>query len=75
MLVRRTGTTFACMYADIPRTRRARACVHCCKRRMLGNEQEAWVFMEPVDTVKLGLHDYSSIITRPMDLGCLNPKS
>lgn len=28
-----------------------------------------WVFNTPVDTVKLGLHDYHKIIKAPMDLG------
>ncbi len=27
------------------------------------------MFAEPVDAVKLGLHDYHTIISRPMDLG------
>jgi hypothetical protein len=31
--------------------------------------QEAWVFAEPVDAAALGLHDYHTIITKPMDLG------
>ena len=31
------------------------------------------MFAEPVDTVKLGLHDYHTIISRPMDLGYLSP--
>ena len=35
----------------------------------LEQEQEAWVFANPVDAVALGLHDYHTIITRPMDLG------
>ena len=35
----------------------------------LEQEQEAWVFANPVDAVALGIHDYHTIITRPMDLG------
>jgi hypothetical protein len=30
--------------------------------------QEAWVFAEPVDVEKHGLHDYHTIIAKPMDL-------
>ena len=29
----------------------------------------AWPFYSPVDTKKLGLHDYFTIIKEPMDLG------
>lgn len=35
----------------------------------ISQQQEAWIFDKPVDTVTLGLHDYHTIITRPMDLG------
>lgn len=34
----------------------------------------SWVFNEPVDVVKLGLHDYLKIIQRPMDLGTIKKK-
>lgn len=31
-----------------------------------------WVFNKPVDVADLGLHDYRTIIKRPMDLGTVN---
>lgn len=35
----------------------------------LMKHKHGWVFNEPVDVVKLGLHDYHIIIKHPMDLG------
>mmetsp|Transcript_61403 Transcript_61403/g.51938 ORF Transcript_61403/g.51938 Transcript_61403/m.51938 type:complete len:220 (+) Transcript_61403:96-755(+) len=32
-------------------------------------QPEAYVFDSPVDAVAMGLHDYHTIITRPMDIG------
>ncbi|XP_026479099.1 homeotic protein female sterile-like isoform X2 [Ctenocephalides felis] len=34
----------------------------------------AWPFYKPVDAVMLGLHDYHTIITKPMDLGTVKQK-
>ena len=31
----------------------------------------AWPFYQPVDHVNLGLHDYLTIIKKPMDLGTM----
>lgn len=33
-----------------------------------------WIFNEPVDVVKLSLHDYLDIIEKPMDLGTIKSK-
>jgi hypothetical protein len=33
-----------------------------------------WIFNEPVDAIKLGLHDYHQIIQKPMDLGTIKKK-
>jgi hypothetical protein len=38
----------------------------------LMNHKDAWVFNEVVDTVKLGIPNYRSIIKHPMDLGTIN---
>ncbi|KAJ6799523.1 transcription factor GTE9-like [Iris pallida] len=40
----------------------------------LMNHSFGWVFSEPVDPVKLGIPDYFSIITKPMDLGTIKRK-
>lgn len=40
----------------------------------LMNHSFGWVFNEPVDPVKLGIPDYFSIITKPMDLGTIKKK-
>ena len=34
----------------------------------------AWPFYKPVDAAALGLHDYHTIITKPMDLGTVKTK-
>jgi hypothetical protein len=36
--------------------------------------KHGWVFNDPVDAEKLGLHDYHSIIKRPMDLGMIKKR-
>lgn len=33
-----------------------------------------WIFNTPVDAVKLGLHDYHTIVKKPMDLGTVKRK-
>jgi hypothetical protein len=33
--------------------------------------REAWIFFEPVDSIKLNIPDYHNIIKRPMDLGTI----
>eukprot|EP00249_Psilotum_nudum_P024540 c29213_g1_i2 orf=446-2140(+) len=42
--------------------------------RKLMSHRHGWVFNEPVDVVKLGLHDYYQIIKKPMDLGTIKAK-
>nr|XP_024390486.1 transcription factor GTE9-like [Physcomitrium patens] len=42
--------------------------------RKLMTHKHGWVFNEPVDAEKLGLHDYHSIIKKPMDLGTIKKK-
>lgn len=39
--------------------------------KRLSAHRHAWVFREPVDVVKLGLHDYTKVIRKPMDLGTI----
>lgn len=34
----------------------------------------AWPFLQPVDPVAMGLHDYNRIIKKPMDLGTVKTK-
>ncbi|XP_062182049.1 transcription factor GTE2-like [Phragmites australis] len=36
--------------------------------------KHSWVFNKPVDTIGLGLHDYHTIITKPMDLDTVKSK-
>ncbi|KAK1268742.1 hypothetical protein QJS04_geneDACA006463 [Acorus gramineus] len=47
-----------------------------CKQilRNLLKQRTAWIFKEPVDTVKLGLHDYRDIVKQPMDLGTVRAR-
>uniref|UniRef100_A0A2P2LHJ7 Bromodomain-containing protein n=1 Tax=Rhizophora mucronata TaxID=61149 RepID=A0A2P2LHJ7_RHIMU len=40
----------------------------------LMNHKHGWVFNSPVDVKALGLHDYFTIITHPMDLGTVKSK-
>ncbi|KAE9599909.1 hypothetical protein Lal_00045390 [Lupinus albus] len=40
----------------------------------LMKHKHGWVFNTPVDVKGLGLHDYLSIITHPMDLGTVNSR-
>ncbi|BBN02326.1 protein MpBromo5 [Marchantia polymorpha subsp. ruderalis] len=42
--------------------------------KKLISHKHAWVFNEPVDAVKLGLHDYHKVIKKPMDLGTIKSK-
>lgn len=35
---------------------------------------DAWIFKEKVDEKKLGITDYFTIITRPMDFGTMRDK-
>lgn len=49
-----------------------RQCGNLLKRLM--QHKHAWVFNEPVDTVKYGLLDYFTVIKRPMDLGTVRGK-
>ncbi|KAF7037031.1 hypothetical protein CFC21_047509 [Triticum aestivum] len=54
--------------ADLPRAlERCRMLLD----RLLQHE-DGWVFAKPVDTYKLGLRDYHSIIAEPMDLGTVS---
>ncbi|CAK9225835.1 unnamed protein product [Sphagnum troendelagicum] len=38
------------------------------------SHKHAWVFNEPVDAEKLGLHDYHKVISNPMDLGTVKER-
>ncbi|CAK9273231.1 unnamed protein product [Sphagnum jensenii] len=38
------------------------------------SHKHAWVFNEPVDAEKLGLHDYHKVISNPMDLGTIKER-
>ncbi|XP_010428220.1 PREDICTED: transcription factor GTE3, chloroplastic-like [Camelina sativa] len=40
----------------------------------LMKHKSGWVFNTPVDTVRLGLHDYHNIIKKPMDLGTVKTR-
>ncbi|EXB52813.1 Transcription factor GTE4 [Morus notabilis] len=40
----------------------------------LMKHKHGWVFNEPVDAERLGLHDYRTIITHPMDLGTIKSR-
>ncbi|PON35370.1 Bromodomain containing protein [Parasponia andersonii] len=40
----------------------------------LMKHKHGWVFNEPVDALGLGLHDYHTIITQPMDLGTIKSR-
>jgi Bromodomain len=51
---------------------RLKECLTVLKRLM--QHQFGWVFNQPVDPVKLGIPDYFSIITNPMDLGTVKEK-
>eukprot|EP00249_Psilotum_nudum_P024440 c29183_g1_i5 orf=546-2993(-) len=42
--------------------------------KKLMSHKHGWVFNEPVDVAKLGLHDYFTIIKKPMDLGTIKAK-
>lgn len=42
--------------------------------RKLMSHKHGWVFNDPVDADKLGLHDYHQIIRKPMDLGTIKKK-
>lgn len=42
-------------------------------KKLMGHKF-GWVFNEPVDVVKLNLHDYLKVIRRPMDLGTIKQK-
>ncbi|MCO5572520.1 hypothetical protein L7F22_026275 [Adiantum nelumboides] len=42
--------------------------------KKLMSHKFGWVFNEPVDVVKLNLHDYFMIIKRPMDLGTIKKR-
>ncbi|KAK1323142.1 Transcription factor GTE7 [Acorus calamus] len=36
--------------------------------------KKAWIFKDPVDAVRMGLHDYHRIIKQPMDLGTVKSR-
>ncbi|CDW71912.1 bromodomain containing protein [Stylonychia lemnae] len=40
----------------------------------LWKHQNSWIFYEPVDPVKLNIHDYFEIIKQPMDLSTIKQK-
>lgn len=42
--------------------------------RKLMSHKHGWVFNDPVDAEKLGLHDYHQIIRKPMDLGTIKKR-
>lgn len=47
-----------------------------CKQILekLMKRKYGWIFNKPVDTIRLGLHDYNLIIKNPMDLGTVKSK-
>ncbi|GJP37999.1 hypothetical protein CLOM_g15056 [Closterium sp. NIES-68] len=49
-----------------------RMCATLLKRIMA--HKFSWVFNVPVDAEKLGLHDYHTVIKKPMDLGTINSR-
>lgn len=57
---------------DKNRERAFRSCSNLLQRLMKHNF--GWVFNEPVDAEKLGLHDYHDIIKIPMDLGTIKTR-
>ncbi|KAL1194104.1 Transcription factor GTE3 [Cardamine amara subsp. amara] len=40
----------------------------------LMKHKSGWIFNAPVDAVKLGLHDYHTIVKKPMDLGTVKTR-
>lgn len=48
----------------------------CANRLMtsLAKQPKAWIFSEPVDPTKLGIHDYFDIIKHPMDFSTIKQK-
>ncbi|CAF0704154.1 unnamed protein product [Brachionus calyciflorus] len=40
----------------------------------VASDPDAWAFLEPVDPERLGLHDYFTIIKKPMDLSTIRKK-
>ena len=40
----------------------------------LWKHNNAWIFHEPVDAMKLGIPDYFDIVKQPMDLGTVKAK-
>nr|CAB3475779.1 unnamed protein product [Digitaria exilis] len=55
------------LYAPVFKT-----CAALLSRLM--KHKHSWVFNKPVDASALGLHDYHTIITKPMDLGTVKSK-
>lgn len=39
--------------------------------QILKRKHEAWIFLDPVDSTKLGIPDYAKIIQKPMDFGTI----
>lgn len=61
---------------DVPYSRRMSELLKQCSiilKKLMGHKF-GWVFNEPVDAVKLNLHDYHKIIRKPMDLGTIKKK-
>lgn len=42
--------------------------------QILSKHTKAWIFQEPVQPEKLGIHDYFDIIKNPMDFGTIKEK-
>ncbi|KAL3685919.1 hypothetical protein R1sor_003941 [Riccia sorocarpa] len=61
---------------EVGRGRRTADVMKLCAAlsRRLCTHKHSWVFNEPVDAVKLNLHDYHQIIKKPMDLGTVKKK-
>ncbi|KAJ8749176.1 hypothetical protein K2173_018647 [Erythroxylum novogranatense] len=55
-----------------PGTKIFKSCSSLLEKLM--KHKHGWVFNSPVDVKALGLHDYFSIITHPMDLGTVKSK-
>ncbi|KAL5269753.1 hypothetical protein ACHWQZ_G003278 [Mnemiopsis leidyi] len=49
---------------------------HTLLKELMGRKHKAsaWPFYQPVDHVNMGLHDYLTIIKKPMDLGTIRTK-